>query len=144
MKKIFFDIAKYPLIIFFSYFAYKFLFKSKDKLPLSDSKDSDLKETDTSDLSEHSSLNNLQANSLAERLYDAMDTLGTDFKSIQTIIKSLNKYDLASVHKAYGVRTLHLFGVPYKEGDLISHLISELSSSDFKQIEPSLKAAKLI
>ncbi len=138
------DTLKYPILFISWYFVYKFFLKPTPKLALTDSKDGDMKESDTSDLSEHSSLNNLQANSLAERLYDSMDTLGTDFKAIKSIINSLNKYDLALVHKAYGVRTLHLFGVPYKEGDLISHLISELSSSDFKQIQPSLKSAKLI
>ena len=88
-----------------------------------------------------SKLTDVQAQAIAERLYVAMKSVGTDEAMIRTALTNLSENDFVKVYKAFGKRQYSLtwgnMGDPLTSSKhhLITWLQNELSSSDLKEIQ---------
>lgn len=82
-------------------------------------------------------LTKAQAKALAERLYLAMESFGTDEETIHIVRSKLTRaQDLRSVYNEFGVRDYGYYGSPWwgsasTPTDLVGWLGNELSGKDF-------------
>lgn len=100
--------------------------------------------------SKGATLSDGQANSYAERLYDAMRISGTDEEAIFAILKNLSTADYNKIYNAFGLRSylpflgespFFVFKWGAKELSLTQWLVEELSSAEFaklKKLNPNL------
>ncbi len=96
-----------------------------------------------------STLTDVQAQNIAEKLFTAMATVGTDEKAIFSALSGLNANDFLKVYNAFGMRQYSLFwgnvGDPITSDKhhLITWLANELSVSDAKKLEQKIPGLKL-
>lgn len=88
-----------------------------------------------------SSLSQVQALAIADRLYAAMKGLGTDEVAVMKALSGLDYNDFVKVYEAFGKRQYSTFwgniGDPLtsKDHHLITWLTNELKPSEIKQLE---------
>jgi hypothetical protein len=84
--------------------------------------------------------NNANYKTLADKLYSAMNTSGTDESAIFSVFQQLkNNIDVLKLIEAYGTRQLYTFGIPTGgQQNLSQALTDELSSSDIAEINKIL------
>lgn len=112
-----------------AYVGYKFL--KKDELP----------KLNTNPKFPPSGLSDAQAKIIAERLYAAMQGVGTDEVAIKNALSGLSENDFVKVYEAFGKRQYSLFwgnvGDPLTSSNhhLITWLTNELNQDDVKQLQ---------
>ena len=77
---------------------------------------------------------------LADRLYSAMNTSGTDESAIYSVFQQMKtRIDVLKLIEAYGTRQLYVFGVPVGGKQNLSQALSdELSSSEIAKVNQIL------
>lgn len=77
---------------------------------------------------------------LADKLYAAMNTSGTDESAIFAVFEQMkNKIDVLKLVEAYGVRQLYQFGIPIGgKQNLAQALSDELSSNEIAKVNQIL------
>lgn len=89
---------------------------------------------------EQQSYSNSNYKTLADRLYSAMNTSGTDESAIYSVFETLkNKIDVLKIIEAYGVRQLYQFGIPIGGKQNLSQALSdELSDNEISKVNQIL------
>lgn len=89
---------------------------------------------------EQQSYSNSNYKTLADKLYSAMNTSGTDEAAIYSVFEQMkNKIDVLKLVEAYGVRQLYQFGVPIGgKQNLAQALSDELSSNEIAKVNQIL------
>jgi hypothetical protein len=89
---------------------------------------------------EQPSYSNSNYKTLADKLYSAMNTSGTDESAIYSVFETLkNKIDVLKLIEAYGVRQLYVFGFPVGGKQNLSQALSdELSSNEIAKVNQIL------
>lgn len=77
---------------------------------------------------------------LADKLYSAMNTSGTDEGAIFAVFETLkNRIDVLKLIESYGVRQLYQFGVPIGGNQNLAQALSdELSSNEIAKVNQIL------
>ncbi|CAA0190314.1 conserved hypothetical protein [Tenacibaculum maritimum] len=85
-------------------------------------------------------ITDLQAKSIAEGLYEAMYTYGTDEDRIYELLRGISPPDFSKIYNAFGIRPyneffgsweISLFGLDF---DLLQWLSSELNDSELRKL----------
>ena len=88
--------------------------------------------------------NEVDYDSMATSLFDAMDGVGTSWQPIVTVIKKLKtRSDWYALVKAFGVRETTSMFSTFK-GNLIDWFSDELDESEYKYINDKLKLINVI
>lgn len=99
-----------------------------------------------------SDLSDVQATTIAERLYNAMAGVGTDEQAILSALQGLTENDFIKVYEAFGKRQYSLFwgnkGDPLTSSKhhLITWLTNELNDNEIKELQkviPNLLSVKI-
>lgn len=90
----------------------------------------------------YAGISDAQAGLYADHLYNSLDMIGTDVKTIESIFDRLSFCDLKLVFNEYGTRKKGLFA---NKKNLIQHLKSDLNPTNFQTIVvPKARLAGLI
>ncbi|WP_417801092.1 hypothetical protein [Tenacibaculum sp.] len=99
-----------------------------------------------------STLSDVQASAIAERLYTSMSNWGTDETAIFDIFRTLTKYDFAKVYEAFGERAYdNILGITGDftdyNIDLFGWLNHELTKSEYqklRELNPSIFGSVIV
>jgi len=112
-----------------AYVGYQFL--KKDKLP----------KLNTNPNLPKSTLSDVNVMLIAEKLYAAMEGVGTDEQAILAALSGLSENDFVSVYEAFGKRQYSMFwgnkGDPLTSGNhhLVAWLTNELGTAQIKELQ---------
>lgn len=129
ITKVLLPVVGIGLLGFIAYLGYEYL--NRDKLP----------PLVTNPNFPPSTLSDVQANAIAERLYAAMKDVGTDEEAIMSALQNLTENDFIKVYEAFGKRQYSLawgnVGDPITSGDhhLITWLTNELNTKEIEEIQ---------